>query len=172
MSKQLAPSTGNAEYQKKVAALKADREAQIPKELRLPKDLLESLPTDVTGIPASCGLLSKDELAITDLDATEIRDRIASGKLTAVDVITAFGKRAAIAQQLVACLTDWFLPEALVRAKWLDDYYAKNGKVVGVCAPVIEVARWSSNSLPMLLDSRCMACPSLSRFGKHSVILG
>jgi amidase len=129
--KKLAPSTGNAEYQKKVAALKADREAQIPKELRLPKELVESPPLDVTGIPASSGLLTKDELAITELDATEIRDRVAAGKLTSVDVVTAFGKRAAIAHQLVSCLTDWFLPEALVRAKWLDDYFAKNGKVVG-----------------------------------------
>ncbi|KAJ6564171.1 hypothetical protein B0H19DRAFT_941776 [Mycena capillaripes] len=57
-------------------------------------------------------------------------ERIKSKELTAVQVFTAFGKRAAIAHQLLTCLTDFF-EEALVRAKELDDTYYKIEELVG-----------------------------------------
>jgi hypothetical protein len=69
----------------------------------LSKEILGSLPYDVTTVPETCGLLSEDEIATTKLDATEIRDKIAARKLTAVQAVTAFGKRAAIAHQVTTC---------------------------------------------------------------------
>ncbi|KAF9243168.1 amidase signature domain-containing protein [Melanogaster broomeanus] len=102
-------ATGNAEYTQKVASLLARLDGQIP----------------------TCGLLTQEELAITKLDATAVLARIASGQLTAVETVTAFGKRAAIAHQLTACLTDFFLDEGIEQAKALDEYFKREGKVVG-----------------------------------------
>ncbi|KII85160.1 hypothetical protein PLICRDRAFT_116709 [Plicaturopsis crispa FD-325 SS-3] len=127
----LPQATGNASYTEKAQALRQRLASSIPESLRLPSTLLDNLPLDVTSIPASCGLLTPEELALTDLDATAIRDKIAAGKLTCVEVVTAFGKRAAIAHQLVHCLVDYFLDEGIARAKELDEYFKREGKVVG-----------------------------------------
>ncbi|KAH7928658.1 amidase [Leucogyrophana mollusca] len=124
-------ATGNESYTVKVQALKDRLESQIPSSLRLEPSLVDNLPLDVTGIPASCGLLTSAELAITELDATAICAKIARGELTAVEAVTAFGKRAAIAHQVTACLTDFFLDEGIQQAKGLDEYYQREGKVIG-----------------------------------------
>ncbi|OBZ78851.1 hypothetical protein A0H81_00080 [Grifola frondosa] len=84
-------ASGNPSYLAKATALKARLNAQIPTDLRLPPSVLDDLPLDVTGIPASCGLLSAAELAITELDATAVCQKIAAGELTAVEIVTAFG---------------------------------------------------------------------------------
>ncbi|KAH7928818.1 amidase [Leucogyrophana mollusca] len=127
----LTNATGNASYTEKVQSVKSRLEASIPSSLRLPSSILGNLPLDVTGIPESCGLLTSSELAITELDATTICQKIASGDLTAVDAVSAFGKRAAIAHQLTACLTDYFLDEGIAQARELDEYYKREGRVVG-----------------------------------------
>ncbi|KDQ52322.1 hypothetical protein JAAARDRAFT_163030 [Jaapia argillacea MUCL 33604] len=127
----LTIATGNASYDTKAAQLKSRLAEQIPTSLRLPASILSNLPLDVTGIPASCGFLSPEELAITELDATAICEKIAAGKLTAVETVTAFGKRAAIAQQLSCCLVDFFLDEGIAQAKELDEYFRREGKVIG-----------------------------------------
>ncbi|KAF7190849.1 putative amidase [Pseudocercospora fuligena] len=109
----------------------------IPKEYHLPKTIIDQFrekdkPTDVTGIPATCGILTEKELSITeDYDATSLADAIASKQLTAVEVAKAFCKRAAIAHQLTCCLTEYFQDEAIERAKQLDEYLATHGKTVG-----------------------------------------
>lgn len=83
----------------------AQREAKIPAALRIPQSFLENLPKDVTKFPRECGLLSSQELELTEtLDAVAARDLIAEGKLAAVDVVTAFAKRAAIVHQLVSVI--------------------------------------------------------------------
>jgi len=64
-------------------------------------------------------------------DATEILARLATGKVSAVQVASAFCKRAAIAQQLINCLVDFFPEAALTRAQELDSYYAEHKKPVG-----------------------------------------
>ncbi|KAH7920550.1 amidase [Leucogyrophana mollusca] len=122
---------GNESYTARAQALKDRLDSQIPPSLHLEQTYLDNLPLDVTGVPASCGLLTPAELAITELDATSICEKIAKGELTAVNTVTAFGKRAAIAHQVTACLTDFFLDEGLQRARELDEYYRREGKVVG-----------------------------------------
>ncbi|KAJ6538816.1 amidase signature domain-containing protein [Mycena vulgaris] len=71
------------------------------------------------------------EITALTSDATVILERIKGKELTAVEVATAFGKRAALAHQLLSCLTDFFFEEALVRVKDLDDYYERTGELVG-----------------------------------------
>ncbi|KAG1740784.1 amidase signature domain-containing protein [Suillus paluster] len=119
---------GDALYEVKARIFQEQLEAKIPASLRLPPAILEDPPLDVTHIPETCGLLTPQELAITELDATAVCQKIAAGQLTAVDAVTAFGKRAAIAHQLTACLMDFFLDEGIKQAQQLDEYFRKEGK--------------------------------------------
>lgn len=58
---------------------------------------------NVSAIPRECGILSARELEITEnYDATALVKELAAKRLKSVDVVTAFCKRAAIAQQLVS----------------------------------------------------------------------
>lgn len=117
-------------YEERRDAIRAAVLEKIPAELRLKKDY--SGDATVMHVPAECGLLTDKELAITEVvDATALRDQLAAGEVSACDAVTAFAKRAAIAHQLTCCLTDWFLPEAYERAKWLDSELARTGKPVG-----------------------------------------
>ncbi|OJA12850.1 hypothetical protein AZE42_02428 [Rhizopogon vesiculosus] len=122
---------GNASYEAKARIFREQLEAKIPASLRLAPALLEDPPLDVTHIPETCGLLTPQELAITELDATAVCQKIAGGELTAVEAVTAFGKRAAIAHQLTACLMDFFLDEGIKQAQQLDEYFRNEGKVIG-----------------------------------------
>ncbi|KIY43132.1 amidase [Fistulina hepatica ATCC 64428] len=89
--------------------------------------------SNVLSAAKDAGFMSEEELQITDFstDATAILEAIKAKKTTAAAVTVAFCKRAAIAHQHTCCLTDFFLEEALARAKELDEIYEKTGKVVG-----------------------------------------
>ena len=87
--------------------------------------------TDSRGVPAQCGVLTPDQLAITELNASELLAEIHAGKLTAVEVTEAFCKRTAIAHQMVNCLISFFPEEAIEAAKVLDDHFKKTGQLVG-----------------------------------------
>lgn len=109
---------------------KAQKEA-IPEEWLL-KSLPPALQLDVRGVPASCGILSAKEIEITEKhDATSLILALRERKYTAVEVATAFCKRAAIAQQLTSCLTEIFFDRALTRAKHLDAYFERTGRPSG-----------------------------------------
>lgn len=109
---------------------KAQKES-IPKEW-----LLKSLPPtsqlDVRDIARTCGILNAKELEITeDYDATALILALRERMYTALEVATAFCKRAAIAQQLTSCLTEIFFDKALTRAKELDEYFERTGRPYG-----------------------------------------
>ena len=61
----------------------------------------------------------------------ELLKLMSEGKVKSVEIVTAFCKRAAIAQQCVNCLTEIFFDQALTRAKECDDYMEKHGKMMG-----------------------------------------
>lgn len=80
----------------------ADKRARIDKSI--PSEWKISAPpslTSVIDVPASSGILSEQELKITESTASELVPRLAKGQLKAVDVTLAFCKRAALAHQLV-----------------------------------------------------------------------
>lgn len=122
-------------WQQKAAAKQAEAAAKIPAEWQLSAKTLQQAALEnqsILDIPKTCGLLTPEELAITEnYDATGLRDRLATGAVSAVEVATAFCKRAAIAQQLTSCLTETMFPTALARAKQLDDHLEATGKPVG-----------------------------------------
>lgn len=87
--------------------------AKIPKSWRLSEEILSSVSQTSTqsliDIPRSCGILSEEELDITEnYDAVALLEKLAAGKISSFDVTLAFCKRAAIAQQLV-CMSSLFL---------------------------------------------------------------
>ncbi|KAI9746634.1 MAG: hypothetical protein M1818_000348 [Claussenomyces sp. TS43310] len=115
------------------AAKKVEQLERIPAEWRLSE---ASLPTagivDLRPIAESCGLLSPQELVITrDYDATALIAAIADGTYTAVEVVKAFCKRAAVAQQVCNCLTEIMFLDAISAAEGLDNYFKETGKTVG-----------------------------------------
>ncbi|KAK3627008.1 hypothetical protein LTR56_019439 [Elasticomyces elasticus] len=111
------------------------RAERLPKKWLLRSEFSNGASSNnsVLDVPRKCGILTSKELHITeDLDATNLVAQLAAGKLKSVDVVTAFCKRAAIAQQLVNCLTEIFFEDAISRAKELDEQFRKTGKPVGL----------------------------------------
>lgn len=117
-------------WKQKAAAKREDVYQKIPKQWRLseplptPKNTYEYLKTS--------DVLSKDEIAITETtDARLLLNKIATKRLSAVDVVSAFSHRAAVAHQLIKCCTEMFFEQAIEDAKELDAFLAKEGKVKG-----------------------------------------
>lgn len=133
-----------------ISKVQAKRDSSIPEQWRLPKNAFdpESRPIDVFNQP---GVLTDQELEITGQNATQVLERIHSGSLSAVAATQAFAKRAAIAHQVVNCLTELFPDEALKRAKELDDIFAKTGKPVGVL-----------HGLPIAIKVGCLGVPFIA----------
>ena len=92
----------NEKWKAIVARKQAEREARIPTEWRI-RSLPPASQTNVLDIPRTCGILSPAELQITETtDATALLEHLKTGRAKSLDVVTAFCKRAAIAQQLVS----------------------------------------------------------------------
>ncbi|KAL2679142.1 hypothetical protein Neosp_009903 [[Neocosmospora] mangrovei] len=112
----------------------------IPKAWRLHSTLLDTLKTPLEtnkndlvslDIPRRSGILSELELDITEsYNVNVLLAKLADGTLSAVQVVTAFSKRAAIAQQLTNCLTETFFDQAESRAQQLDQL-RQDGKLAG-----------------------------------------
>ncbi|CZT18083.1 related to amidases [Ramularia collo-cygni] len=122
-------------WEERAAKKRAELYEKIPLEWRLPSEYLTgSMDSDdnVLDVPSRCGLLSSEELEITEkYNAITLAKAVQSGSLKAKSVATAFCKRAAIAQQLTSCLTETFFNDAIERGEWLDQIYQQTGKPVG-----------------------------------------
>jgi len=120
---------------KDIASAKKDEQiSRIPSEWRLAESQLPPKGTvDFRPYAASSGILSERELEITGekYDATSLAAKLADGSFTAVEVVTAFCKRAAVAQQLCNCLTEIMFLDALEEAKKLDAHFEETGKPLG-----------------------------------------
>ncbi|OJJ03085.1 hypothetical protein ASPVEDRAFT_133569 [Aspergillus versicolor CBS 583.65] len=98
----------------------------IPAALVPPADQL-----DVTSFPRDSGFFTGRELEITSTPAQTILSHISSGSWTAEEVIKAFCKAAAAAQQLTNCLSEILFDRAIAQAKELDAYFQQTGKTKG-----------------------------------------
>ena len=109
-----------------------ERASRIPEQWLLSPNNIDHNRLNVLSVPRESGILTEKELKITEqYDATGLVAELASGRLKSVDVVTAFCKRAAIAQQVANCLTEMLFNDAIARAKKLDEYLAKNGRPIG-----------------------------------------
>lgn len=89
-----------AYWQDLIADKRRRQQESIPKEW-----VIQVPPADVLNVicvPRECGLLTQRELEITELDNVSVLlKKLSSSEWTAVEVTTAFAKRAVIAHQLV-----------------------------------------------------------------------
>ncbi|KAF2118945.1 amidase signature domain-containing protein [Lophiotrema nucula] len=125
-----------ADWETLASSKRAQNHSKIPKEWLLPSTITDTISEtssqNVLDIPTSCGLLTPQEVELTErYDATDLISKMSKGEVKSYDVTLAFCKRAAIAHQLVNCLTEIFFEEALARARQCDDYIAKEGRPIG-----------------------------------------
>ncbi|KAL3424077.1 fatty-acid amide hydrolase (amidase) [Phlyctema vagabunda] len=120
-------------WQEISAAKKAEQLERIPKEWILAPDKLPAQGTiDLRPVASSSGILSERELKITEeYDATALVQEIAVGTYTAVEVVTAYCKRAAVGQQLCNSLTEIMFRDAIAAAQKLDETFNATGKTAG-----------------------------------------
>ena len=104
----------------------------IPRKWRLPLDIKSQHTEDARSFIETCGILSDQQLNITRLTATEALKLIHSGQLKSAQVVEAFCARAAIAHQLVNCLTEFFPDIAIAQANVLDEHFENTGELVGL----------------------------------------
>src|SRR3954464_4852602 len=99
-------TTKSKHWQEIVSAKRLLQSATIPKDWILkripPKETL-----NVTNIPEECGQLTDKEVEITNSEVDVLLDRLSKGVWSAVEVTTAFSRRAIVAHQLVCHL---FIP--------------------------------------------------------------
>ncbi|KAK0371726.1 hypothetical protein CLIM01_10932 [Colletotrichum limetticola] len=118
-----------------------EQKKKIPSDWLLDNDKLEQLRgagTAQEGLlldlqaAKKSGILDSNEMKITEnYTARELLGHLRQGTLSAERVVTAYCKRAAVAQQLTSCLTEIFFEEGIERARWLDRQLRETGKVVG-----------------------------------------
>ncbi|KAL1408748.1 hypothetical protein Q8F55_005561 [Vanrija albida] len=119
------------DWAQRAAAKRAARDALLPPDTLLPPGTVPASTADVSAVPRTCGLLSAQELEITESDTGDILARLASGQWSAEAVTRAFCRRASIAHQLTNCLTEVFFEAGLARARALDDEFKRTGKARG-----------------------------------------
>lgn len=113
---------------------KTEQLARIPREWLVPEtQMLQTDAPDLRPLATLSGILSAREVQITSeqYDATALLAEIASGAFTAVEVVRAFCKRAAVAQQACNCLTEIMFADAIAAAEKLDETYTKTGGTIG-----------------------------------------
>lgn len=110
-----------------------ERDDSIPKESILQAyQLPESSILDVSDIPIRCGLLSDEEIIITEkYSAVQLVRELADGQLTAEQVLRAYLKRAGIVHQLTNCATEFLSDEAIARARYLDEHFQRSKQPLG-----------------------------------------
>ncbi|QMW44036.1 hypothetical protein G4B11_007406 [Aspergillus flavus] len=133
-------SNEESSWQQRVEQKRQRCANKIPAEWRMPDEVIASLHTPLADhrndlirndIIRKSGIMTKHELQITeDYTVRELLAALANGSLSSVEVTVAYCKRAAIAQQLVSCLTETMFAEALERAQYLDQLRSQ-GQVVG-----------------------------------------
>ncbi|CAI7646401.1 unnamed protein product [Penicillium bialowiezense] len=101
----------------------ASRDNAIPAEWRLRPGFVADDRLNVMDVPMECGILTERELEITETDAVMLVDKMIHRDYTSHEVTLAFCKRAAVAQQLVNCLSEVIFDQALEAAQRLDTEY-------------------------------------------------
>jgi len=111
------------------AEKRAELYAAIPSTYRINETIFQGM--NVTELPRKCGIMTEKELCITEDRAVDIISRIRKQDYTAVEVTTAFCKRAAVAHQVTNCLAAICFDDALKQAQKLDKYMKEHGRPKG-----------------------------------------
>lgn len=92
-------------------------------------EISSELPKNTLHMPGQ--LLDYSVLSITSLLPEELLLSLSTGRLSAVQVVTAYLQRAAVAQGLSNCLTELLPSLALERAKKLDAHFQEHQRPIG-----------------------------------------
>lgn len=134
------------------------RDESIPKDYLLPEDKLPGKDQqNVLGVPTHSGILSEEEIKMTQQDVAQLLEAYRNKTWTVKQVVTAFLKQAVIIHQLVISIalflfsfffveevlstpdtyqqtnfaTEFLATSALTRADELDAHFARTGTLVG-----------------------------------------
>lgn len=108
------------------------RDQSIPKEYLLPEDKLPPKDqNDVLNVPRNSGILTDEEIRMTEQDVPQLLEAYRSKTWTVRQVVTAFLKQAVIVNQLTNFATEFLTDEALARADELDAHLARTGQLAG-----------------------------------------
>ncbi|THV64885.1 fatty-acid amide hydrolase [Aureobasidium pullulans] len=119
------------DWERKAQICRDILENSIPKQWLLPSEKLPTKSHNVTQVPYTCGILSDEELHMTEQTAAGLLSKYQSGEWKVEQVIIAFLKRATIGQQLLNFVTEFLTDEALETAKALDKHFETTGKLIG-----------------------------------------
>ncbi|GAB7352691.1 hypothetical protein MBLNU459_g3052t2 [Dothideomycetes sp. NU459] len=120
------------DWQRKAQVCLDIQQESICKEWLLPDDKLPPRERhDVTRVPYESGLLTAEELKMTEQDVSGLLQHYQAGEWTVEQVTVAFLKRATIGQQLLNFATEFLVDSALETARSLDQYFAETGKLIG-----------------------------------------
>lgn len=119
-------------YQERAGIKQSLQASLIPAEWRLASIPPVDEVADALEYIRKSNLLSARELSITETsDVSVLLHKLASGKLSSLEVTKAFAKRAMLAHQLTNCCTEIFLGDAFEQARQLDDYLEQTGEIIG-----------------------------------------
>ncbi|KAK7420427.1 hypothetical protein QQZ08_010414 [Neonectria magnoliae] len=109
-----------------------ENDARISENWRLSSTVLEEAKgkRKIAG-PYIESLLDDETRSITALDVPELIESMRKGSLSAVQVVSAFCKRAAYAHQLNRNLLEIGFHLGLKRARELDAFFSKHNKLIG-----------------------------------------
>jgi amidase len=99
------PAYGEPAWKRHCAEKRLARQALLPRDWLLsPADVPSDAVCDVKDVPGKSGKLSPKELDITEEDDADVLlAKVADRTWSALEVATAFCKRATLAHQLVTC---------------------------------------------------------------------
>ncbi|KAJ5754645.1 Amidase [Penicillium manginii] len=130
----------NIPWQERVVKKQQENFEKIPSTWRIPNAFWDNFQTPLAEHKVDLvqeqairksGILTDRELEITEnYTVSSLLSALASGQLTSAEVTLAYCKRAAVAQQLVNCLTNTMFDEARERAEHLDRLRAQ-GQLAG-----------------------------------------
>lgn len=121
---------GEAPWELKAIARRKALDASIPSDWRVTFPSPKEQP-DVSKHSSINDLLTTEEATITELNTGDLIERLQTAKLTSEAVVTAFSKRATLAQQALNCATELLFDEALTTAREYDEHLRTTGKTKG-----------------------------------------
>ena len=92
----------SATYERLSKQYRHEVNSKLPAQATLAPSVLEELraDTDVSGAPSR--ILTARQIELTSMDATQLLQEIAQGRVTAVESVEAFGLRTAVAHQVAS----------------------------------------------------------------------
>ncbi|KAL2817633.1 amidase signature domain-containing protein [Aspergillus granulosus] len=118
-------------WERRAAERRAQRDRKVAQWQPGPMPALLPGQTNVRAVPRHSGLLTPEQITITESSATQLLSHLSSGRWSAESVVRAFISRATIANHLTNPLTDVFFESAVQDAQRLDAILRETGKPIG-----------------------------------------